>query len=249
LERPTALVLLALLAMGAHGAILERGRIRCAGSETMAPLLSRWAEAFARRQPAVVFQMEGVGSRSAVQSLLSGSADLAVLSRPLLPQEESALRARFGDFAVQRAGTDTLRLLARSGGAASRHPAEAVAAFRRPSDKIRPAGRLPGSGTRYEALGMLGLERPAPGTLGFASPVALQNALRRDPSLVGYGSASLLVSGVVALPGPSLARPLLIVVPGTRPAPALEEFLRFARSEEGREIVRQTGFSPAADGP
>lgn len=242
-------MLVAWIAVGAHGALLERGRVRCAGSETMAPLLSRWAGAFARRQPAVVFQMEGVGSRSAVQSLLSGTADLAVLSRALLPREDSVLRARFGSFAVHLVGTDTLRLLARSGGAASRRPKDAADAFRSPSDGIRPAGRLPGSGTRHEALVMLGLERPAPGTLGFVSPVALQNALHRDPSLVGYGSSTLLLSGIAVLPGPSLERPLVIVVPGPRPAPAVNAFLRFVGSREGRRIVQESGFASAAEGP
>lgn len=245
----TVLVPVALLTMAVQGAVLERGHLRCAGSETMAPLLARWADAFIRQQPAVVFQTEGAGSRSAVQSLLAGTADIAALSRPLLPIEESNLRARFGGFTVHHVGSDTLRLLARVGGTAWKHPEAARDAFRAPSDRIRPAGRLPGSGTRHEALGMLGLDAPAPGTQGFVSPVALQAALRRDPSLVGYGSGTSLLSGVAPLPGSGLVRPLVIVVPGRHPTPEIVAFLRFAESEEGRAIVRGSGFQLAVEAP
>lgn len=243
--RPAAL-LLALLATfaPATGTGLVRGRLRCAGSETMAPLLARLADAFVRRQPAATLQVEGPGSHGALQALLSGTADLAAVSRPLLPAEEQALRKRFGGFVVVRLGTDTLRLLARRGGPAWARPLEAAAAFRTPVPGIRAAGRLPGSGTRHEALGMLGVAVPAPGSIALVSPTALQSALRADPSLVGYGSSVALFSDVVALPGPSLPRPLLLVLPGRNPSPVAAAFLEYVDSPESRGIVRASGFEP-----
>lgn len=250
MRRPAApIVLLLVAATLSPASSLARGRLRCAGSETMTPLLSRWADAFARRQPAVALQVEGPGSHGALQALLAGTADVAAVSRPLLPSEENALRARFGGFVSTRVGTDTLRLVARRGGAAWRDPRAAVAAFRGGVAGIRPAGRLPGSGTRHEALGMLGLAGPAPGTAALVSPTALHAALRADPTLVGYGGGSSILSDVAPLPGPFLARPLLLVAPGRNPSSIAAAFLAFARSAEGRAIARRSGFEPAEDAP
>lgn len=232
----------------ARGAVLQ-GRLRCAGSETMAPLLARWAEAFARRQPAVVVQIEDKGSRSALLSLLSGTSDIAALSRPLLPSEERMLRERFGGFRLVVAGADTLHLLARHGGAAWARPCRAAAAFRAPDPAMRTAGRLPGSGTRLEALAMLGLGAPPKGSAVLASPTALQSALRSDPALVGYGGRSILLSDIVALPGPTLPRPLVLVAPGRNPSSLASAFLAFVAADEGRSIVRSSGFAPASGTP
>jgi len=228
---------------------LVRGRLRFAGSETMAPLLARWADAFARRQPAAVLQIEGRGSESAIRALLSGTADVAALSRPLSPEESAALRARFGEFRVVEVGRDSLRLAARIGGAAWLDPARAPSAFGRNLSDLRGVGRLPGSGTRLEALGMLGLARPVDGTFGLVSPVAVQLALRSDPGLVGYASPAAGLSDVRALPGPGLARTLCLVVPGRNPSnPVVARFLAFLATPEGRGIVVASGFS-AADSP
>lgn len=232
----------------ARGDVVQ-GRLRCAGSETMAPLLARWAEAFARRQPAVVVQIEDRGSRSALLSLLAGTSDIAALSRPLLPSEERLLRERFGGFRLVVAGSDTLHLLARHGGTAWAHPHRAAAAFRSPDPAIRTAGRLPGSGTRLEALAMLGLRAPPYGSAILASPTALQSALRSDPALVGYGGRSILLSDIVALPGPALPRPLVLVAPGRFPSQLSAAFLAFVGTEEGRAIVRSSGFAPASGVP
>lgn len=247
---PAALSILAFLVAGpSHGDGLSRGRLRCAGSETMTPLLARWADAFARRQPAIELQVESSGSRSAIQALLAGTADIAALSRPPLPAEEASLRRKFGSFRVFRVGTDSLRLLARRGGAAWARPELAPIAFRRHVDGIRPAGRLPGSGTRHEALSMLGLDRPAPGTIGFVSPVALATALRNDPSFVGYGSTTPLLSEIAPLPGPVLERPLLILTPGRNPSSTAGIFLDFVGSPEGRGIVAGSGLVPVGASP
>jgi len=215
----------------------------------MAPLLARWAEAFARRQPAVILQVEGNGSRSALQSLLSGTADIAAMSRPLSTSEARALQARFGGFRLLQVGTDTLRLLSRHGGSAWASPRRAVAAFHGADPEIRPAGRLPGSGTRQEALCMLGLREPPRGAIALVSPTALQTALSNDPALVGYGGGSLLLSTIVALPGPALPRPLLLVIPGRNPSSLSAAFLAFLATDEGRAIVRSSGFTPAPDLP
>jgi len=244
---PSPLVL--VLALGAfiaaNPSALVQGRLRCVGSETMAPLLARWAEAFARRQPAAVLQIEGRGSESAVRALLSGTTDIAALSRPLEESEAKALRARFGDFLSLAVGGDTLRLMARVGSSAIRDPSRAALAFRQNLSELRSVGRLPGSGTRREAMQMLGLKEPAEGSLDLYSPMAVQLALRADPRLVGYGSVSRMLSDVRPVAGPILGRTLFLVVPRRNLSnPIVATFVEFIRSEEGRQIVLASGFSP-----
>lgn len=224
---------------------LVRGRLRCAGSETMAPLLARWADAYARRQPAVTLVVEGRGSESGIRSLLDGTADLAALSRPLDSSEAGALVRRFGGFEVIPIGQDTLRMMARRGSLAWKRPSLAAKAFGAGTSPPRPVGRLPLSGTRREALEMLALASPRPGAMGLVSPIAVQLALRADGNLVGYGSNSVRLSDVENLPGPMLVRPLSLVVSRSGSTnPVLPSFLGFLASDQARTILRQSGFAP-----
>lgn len=225
--------------------LLVRGRLRCAGSETMAPLMARWADAYARRQPAVSLVVEGRGSESGIRALLEGTADIAALSRPLDSLEARSLRARFGGFRVVAIGRDTLRLMARRGSLAAIRPDLAPEAFRAGTGNPRPVGRLPLSGTRREAMEMLRLQTPRLGALGLVSPIAVQLALRADAGLVGYGSHSVRLSDVQSLPGPQLVRPLsLVVVRTERADPVLESFLGFLATDKAAEILLMSGFAP-----
>lgn len=226
---------------------LVRGRLRCAGSETMAPLLARWADAYARRQPAVTLVVEGRGSESGIRSLLDGTADIAALSRPLDSSEARALTGRFGGYEVIPVGRDTLRLMARRGSLAWQDPTLAAKAFQPGASLPRPVGRLPLSGTRREALEMLRLESPRHGTMGLVSSIAVQLALRSDGNLVGYGSNSVRLSDVENVPGPMLVRPLSLVVTRSGSTnPVLPSFLAFLASDQARKILRQSGFAPVA---
>jgi len=229
---------------------LVRGGMRCAGSETMVPLLARWGAAFARLQPAANLQVQGGGSEGAVQALVAGTTDIAALSRPLEPAEAVALRRRFGGFRVIEVGRDTLRLLARRDAVAMRAPERAALAFHPASTPLlRGAGRLPSSGTRREAMQMLGVGSFPSGGLHLVSPVAVQLALRHDPFLVGYGSSSGLLSDVGAVGPRFLERPLSLVVP--EPSlrnPVVGRFLSFLDSPEGRRIVRESGFATPGGG-
>ena len=210
----------------------------------MAPLLARWADAFARRQPAVSVVVEGRGSESGIRALLEGTADIAALSRPLDSLEAKALRGKFGVFQVIPVGWDTLRLMARRGSIAARQPAMAAKAFREGAPGPRPVGRLPMSGTRREAMEMLDLESPSKRSMGLVSPIAVQLALRADGGVVGYGSHSLRLSDVQSLPGPMLVRPLSLVLTrsGSRD-PVLASFLRFLASEQAEAILILSGFA------
>lgn len=224
---------------------LVRGRLRCAGSETMAPLLARWADAYARRQPAVTVVVEGRGSESGIRSLLEGTADIAALSRPMDSAEARALVRRFGGFELIPVGWDTLRLMARRGSFASAHPPLAAKAFHSGNTFPKPVGRLPLSGTRREAMEMLRLQAPRKGAMGLVSPIAVQLALRSDGDLVGYGSNSVRLSDVENLPGPMLVRPLSLVVPRTTATNSvLPSFRAFLASRQAGEILRQSGFAP-----
>ena len=230
---------------------LVRGSLRCAGSETMVPLLGRWAAAFARLQPAATLQVLGGGSEGAVRALVGGTTDIAALSRGLEPGELDVLQRRFGEVRVLEVGRDTLRLLARRDGVARQDPSRAALAFFPGISGVawRGVGRLPSSGTRHEVLQMLGVRALDPQAIHLVSPVAVQLALRHDPFLVGYGSAAGLLSDVRPVGPLFLERPLTLVVP--LPAlrnPVVSRFLAFITSGEGRAIVRESGFATPGGG-
>lgn len=252
---PLPAVFLALLMATTHSPAsspLVRGSLRCTGSETMVPLLGRWAAAFARLQPAATLQVLGGGSEGAVRALVGGATDIAALSRALEPSELEILRRRFGEVSVLEVGRDTLRLLARRDGAARQDPSRAALAFHPGASAIpwRGVGRLPSSGTRHEVLQMLGVRTLDPQALHLVSPVAVQLALRHDPFLVGYGSVAGLLSDVRPVGPLFLQRPLTLVVP--LPAlrnPVVARFVAFITSMEGRAIVRESGFATPQGGP
>lgn len=233
-----ALFLASTLVLGfqAGEGLLLSGRIRCAGSETMAPLLARWADAFVRTQPAVSFQMESRGSATAIGALLGGTADVAALSRAPSAEEESTLRDALGDLLVVVAARDTLAWLVRA------DVPDATSGEQRPNGRV--AGRLPGSGTRQEAQLHLGLDASSQQALGLTSPTGILMAVRSDSSLAGYGSVTGRLSQVKIASGPRLVRPLCLVIPlRSLEQPALRAFLDFLWSAEGRSVVRSSGFA------
>lgn len=66
------------------------------GSDTMVVLAQLWAEEFMKRHPDVQVQVTGGGSGTGFASLLNGTTDLAMASRPIKDGEVSQLQRRYG---------------------------------------------------------------------------------------------------------------------------------------------------------
>jgi phosphate transport system substrate-binding protein len=72
------------------------GTASSVGSDTLHPLMGRWAEKFRQYYPGVSLQIEGKGSNTAPPALLSGASQFAPMSRPMKPGETAEFEAKFG---------------------------------------------------------------------------------------------------------------------------------------------------------
>ncbi len=94
-----------------HCAIFHRGgqRIRIKGSDTMAALTQHWAEAFMKRHPHISVYTEAGGTKTGLQALLRGEADICTASRPILADEMKQLSQRYGRIGFEHLiGKDAL---------------------------------------------------------------------------------------------------------------------------------------------
>ncbi len=72
------------------------GSLSSVGSDTLNNLMTFWAEGFAKHYPNVKIQVEGKGSGTAPPALISGTAQLGPMSRPMKSTEMDAFEKKFG---------------------------------------------------------------------------------------------------------------------------------------------------------
>jgi phosphate transport system substrate-binding protein len=72
------------------------GNLNSIGSDTMNNLMTLWAEGFAKYYPNVKLQVEGKGSSTAPPALISRTAQLGPMSRPMKDTEIDQFEAEFG---------------------------------------------------------------------------------------------------------------------------------------------------------
>ncbi len=90
-----AVAALSLLALGACGRGGQQAHsLQIKGSDTMVNLGQAWAEEYMKAHPDVSVAVTGGGSGTGIASLLSGTCDIAELSRELKPEEISLAKAR-----------------------------------------------------------------------------------------------------------------------------------------------------------
>lgn len=72
------------------------GSITSVGSDTLATLVSLWAERFQTLYPHVKFQIQAAGSATASQALTQGTASIGPMSRAFTPTEIQRFTAKYG---------------------------------------------------------------------------------------------------------------------------------------------------------
>ncbi|MFC4700402.1 PstS family phosphate ABC transporter substrate-binding protein [Glaciecola siphonariae] len=72
------------------------GSITSIGSDTLATLISLWAEQFQTLYPHVKFQIQASGSATASQALTQGTASIGPMSRALTPNEIQRFTRKYG---------------------------------------------------------------------------------------------------------------------------------------------------------
>src|SRR5579864_9146011 len=72
------------------------GELTSAGSETMVDVMKLWIEGFARLYPNLKVNLETKGIMTAMPALADGGAQMAAVSRDLMPFEIERFRQKFG---------------------------------------------------------------------------------------------------------------------------------------------------------
>ncbi len=72
------------------------GKLSSVGSDTLANLMTLWAEEFKREYPNVSIQIQAAGSSTAPPALTEGTASFGPMSRKMKDKETGAFEAKFG---------------------------------------------------------------------------------------------------------------------------------------------------------
>ena len=72
------------------------GNLSSVGSDTLANLMTFWAEDFKKAYPNVAVQIQAAGSSTAPPALTEGTANFGPMSRPMKDQEIEAFEKKFG---------------------------------------------------------------------------------------------------------------------------------------------------------
>jgi phosphate transport system substrate-binding protein len=178
------------------------GSLSSIGSDTMNNLMTLWGEAFSRSYPNVKLQVEGKGSSTAPPALISGTAQLGPMSRPMKSTEIDDFEKKFGYKPTElKTAFDALAVYVHKD-----NPLQSLTMAQ--ADAIFSKTRKRGGAKEIRTWGDLGLtgdwaQRPislygrnsASGTYGFFKEHVLQNGDYKDTVKEQPGSASV-VQGV-----------------------------------------------------
>ena len=182
------------------------GNLNSGGSDTMNNLMTLWAEGFAKFYPNVKIQVEGKGSSTAPPALISGTAQLGPMSRPMKNTEIDAFEAQYGHKPIAlRSSLDSLAVYVNKD-----NPLESLLIPQ--VDAIFSKSRALGYKEPISTWGQVGLtgewatrqislygRNSASGTYGFFKEHALGNGDYRDEVKEQPGSASV-VQGITEDP-------------------------------------------------
>ena len=178
------------------------GNLSSVGSDTLNNLMTLWAESFSQFYPNVKIQIEGKGSTTAPPALISGTAQLGPMSRPMRGTEVDQFEKKFGYKPTPiRTAVDALAVFVNKDNPIKCLTFEQI-------DAIFSKSRRSGYKEDLKTWGQLGLSgdwanRPislygrnsASGTYGFFKEHALKNGDYKDEVKEQPGSASV-VQGV-----------------------------------------------------
>jgi phosphate transport system substrate-binding protein len=189
-----------LVAYKATGGV--SGNISSIGSDTLNNLMTLWAETFGKFYPNARIQIEGKGSSTAPPALISGTAQLGPMSRPMKGTEIDQFEKKYGYKPTAiRTSVDALAVFVNKD-----NPIKCLTLAQ--IDAVFSKSRRSGHKEDIRTWGQLGLtgewaSRPlslygrnsASGTYGFFKEHALKNGDFKDEVKEQPGSASV-VQGV-----------------------------------------------------
>jgi phosphate transport system substrate-binding protein len=193
--------------------------LHLAGSTSMEPLLRDLTAAYSETRPYVGFDLVAVGSDAGLELLRRGSADLALVSRPLRPEEEQDLQTGARSLSYTIVAQDGIAVIVNANNSVAGltlyqlrrvfqgqvssweelgTPAGVVAATQ--SGHITVVSREDGSGTRamFEEIVMTGY-KVTPAALIMPGSNAVRDYVASHEDAIGYLSMGYLGTGVTAL--------------------------------------------------
>ncbi len=273
---PGLLLAAALFTVGCSRAVHQDSGsasvIRIVGSDTMQPLVRRWAEAYMKEFPDVSIYTEGGGSRRGIEALIEGETDLAAGSRAMQPDEVKRLLDNRGFLGLSI-------LTAKDALSVYLHPANTVRNLTQEQLRemfsggirnwrdvggqdgiIYTIGRQPNSGT-YFFLQQHVLRGQPYDKVALTAPHtrAVVESVTVNPNAIGYGGIAYgpelfhcPIDGVE--PSPEnvrngtypLARYLYLFAAGPLEG-RIKDFVDWILSDEGQCVVREVGYIPLWD--
>lgn len=200
------------------------GNLNSVGSDSMNNLMTLWAESFSAKYPSVKIGIEGKGSGTAPTALISGTAQIGPMSRPMKSEEIEKFKAQFGYEPTEvKIGIDSLAVFVHKD-----NPVESLtmdqiddifsSTYKRGGKDISDWSSLAGAeawkGHRISLYG----RNSASGTYGFFKEHALKKGdfkasvkeqpgssavvqgVASDINGIGYSGIGYVTSGVKALP-------------------------------------------------
>jgi phosphate transport system substrate-binding protein len=261
-------------ASGATGSAARRAKaVTVKGSDTMVLLGQRWAEDYMKKNPGATLQVTGGGSGTGIAALVNGTTDIAMSSRSIKPAEVQQVQARHKaapqEIAVAKDGVTFYVHESNPITALTQEQLKGIYMgditrwneVGGPDAPIVVYSRENSSGT-YVFVKEYVLENGdfAPHALTLPGTAAVVNAVSKERNGIGYGGAAY-AKGIKELnvkagaeeiaPTPEniqsgrypLSRDLYFYVRG-EPSGPLQQFIDFALSPEGQQIVTQVGYFP-----
>ena len=264
-----ALVILLLTAVFGAGCISteDTETISIAGSTTVLPVAQAAAEEYMNQHSNADIQVSGGGSGVGATSVIGGTADIGMLSRDLKASEKEGNTLK--EFVV---GKDGIALVGHPSNTVADLSLEQVKAIYQGTItnwkevggadlEIVLIGRDSSSGTReFFTEFVLDKEDAAKEMQELNSNGAVAQAVSITPGAIGYVSLEYVDDSLKAFSIAGVAptvdnvisgvyeinRPLLMVTNG-EPEGLAADYLAFILSEEGQQILKDSGFIPAVE--
>ena len=264
-----ALVILLLTAVFGAGCISteDTETISIAGSTTVLPVAQAAAEEYMNQHSNADIQVSGGGSGVGATSVIGGTADIGMLSRDLKASEKEGNILK--EFVV---GKDGIALVGHPSNTVSDLSLEQVKAIYQGTitnwkdvggadSEIVLIGRDSSSGTReFFTEFVLNKEDAAKEMQELNSNGAVAQAVSITPGAIGYVSLEYVDDSLKAFSIGGVAptvdnvisgiyeinRPLLMITNG-EPEGLAADYLAFILSEEGQQILKDSGFIPAVE--
>ncbi len=238
-------------------------RITFAGSTTVQPLADRIGQAFRERYPGVELEIAAGGTLVGVQAVHEGVVDIGMASRALTPEEAAGIEQ-------YQIAADVIAVVVNVDNPVEGLTMAQLAAIYRgdttnwsevggPDLPILVVVREQNSGTRgaFDELVLDKQEPTAPNQQGAVAASEVSAIVADDPAAIGYVGFGHLgpVLKVLAIDGvyPTeesardgsypLVRPLLLLT-GPLTQPAAQEYVKFALSPEGQQVIAESGWVP-----